>query len=186
MLSNEGVVKSWRIIYNGAMNNYAFVDGQNLNLGTKMSENPWKVDLFRFYKYLQKKYSVIKAYYFIGYMNEKLQALYDDIVEAGFELVFRAHDGYSISRKKGNVDTDVVFTMMRDFHEHIKDMGKIYLISGDGDYFKTIKYLHDKGKLGKVLFPARKKASHLYHIIGDGYYDYLDNPDIKPKIAFQG
>ena len=182
----RGVVKSWRLIYNSAMNNYAFVDGQNLNLGTKMSENPWKVDLYRFYKYLEKKYEVTKAYYFIGYINESLKALYDDIINAGFELVFRAHEDSSISKKKGNVDTDVVFTMMRDFHEHLEDVDKFYLVSGDGDYFKTVKYLYDNGKLGKVLFPARKKASHLYHKIGDGYYDYLDNPDIKPKIAFKG
>ena len=173
------------MIYNGAMNNYAFIDGQNLNLGTKMSEKPWRVDLFRLYKYLQKKYDIKKAYYFIGCMNERFRALYADIVGAGFELVFRAHDDSSLSKKKGNVDTDVVFSMMKDFHEHVKDVDKFYLISGDGEYYKTIRYLHEKGKLGKILFPAREKASHLYHKFGDWYYDYLDNPGVKPKIALQ-
>src|SRR3989338_4424346 len=51
-------------------NNLAFVDGQNLYLGTN-SENPaWKVDLTKFRQYLTKKYSVQKAYYFLGFVNE--------------------------------------------------------------------------------------------------------------------
>ena len=114
------------------MNNQAFIDGQNLTLGTTLSDQPWKIDLFRFRKYLQERYNVTKAYYFIGCLDENLQDLYDMIQEAGFVLVFRAHGGSLVSHKKGNVDTDVVFTMMKNFHEY-PDVDKFYLISGDGD-----------------------------------------------------
>lgn len=100
-------------------------------------------------------------------------------------LVFRAHGDGLVSHKKGNVDTDVVFTIMKNFHENT-EIDKIYLISGDGDYYKTVKYLLDNRKLGKVLFPARRKASSLYRQnIGGAYYDYLDYPDIKKKIQLE-
>ena len=52
-------------------NNYAFIDGQNLYMGTaKRSVDPWKIDLARFRIYLEKKYNVEKAFYFLGYLDE--------------------------------------------------------------------------------------------------------------------
>ena len=167
------------------MNNQAFIDGQNLTLSTTLSDDSWKIDLYRFRRYLRERYNVTKAYYFIGCLDENLQDLYDMIQEAGFVLVFRAHGGSLVSHKKGNVDTDVVFTIMKNFHEYT-DVDKFFLISGDGDYYKTVKYLLDQGKLGKVLFPARRKASSLYRQnISGAYYDYLDHPDIKQKIGLK-
>ena len=166
------------------MNNQAFIDGQNLTLGTTLSNNPWKVDLYRLREYLRKKYNVTKAYYFIGCISDDLQSLYDMIQDAGFILVFRAHYPDVLSSKKGNVDTDIVFTMMKNFHEHI-DIDKFFLISGDGDYYKTIKYLYGKNKLGKVLFPAHGKASSLYRQLNNSYYDFLDNRDVRRKIEYK-
>ena len=71
-----------------------------------------------------------------------------------------------------------------NFHE-CTDVGKFFLISGDGDYYKTVRYLVDKGKFGKVLFPARKNASSLYRKIGNAYYDYLDKADLRKKIELK-
>lgn len=166
------------------MNNQAFIDGQNLLLGTTTSKNPWRVDLYRFREYLRKKYNVAKAYYFIGCINDKHQELYSMIQDAGFILVFRAHYPDALSNKKGNVDTDIVFTMMKNFHE-CSDIDKFFLVSGDGDYYKTIEYLHTQGKLGKVLFPAHGKASSLYRQLNNSYYDYLDNRDLRRKIELK-
>ena len=163
------------------INNQAFIDGQNLHLGTTTSTIPWKVDLYRFREYLRKKYHVIKAYYFLGCFDINNQELYNIIQDAGFILVFRAHSESQLSSKKGNVDTDIVFSIMKEFHEH-EDIAEFYLVSGDGDYYKTIKYLYDKGKLGKVLFPAHHKASSLYKQLDNSCYDYLDNEGVRKKI----
>lgn len=172
------------VCYNEEMNNEAFIDGQNLFLGTITSEEPWRVDLCRFREYLRRKYNVTKAYYFVGCADDRLQDFYSIIQDAGFILVFRAHGGELVSHKKGNVDTDIVFTMMRHFHENA-DIDKFFLISGDGDYYRTVKYLLDQGKLGKVLFPARHNASSLYRRIGGTYFDFLDYPDVKKKIMLR-
>lgn len=164
--------------------NRAFIDGQNLYLGTTSGDHPWKVDLYKFRNYLRYKYHVGKAYYFLGCIDENNQDLYDSIQDAGFIIIFRAHNAKQVSHKKGNVDTDIVFNMMKNFHECL-DSSKFFLISGDGDYFKTVKYLCDNNRLGKVLFPARDKASFLYHKLDNSYYDYLDCSDVKRKIMLQ-
>ncbi len=63
-------------------NNYAFIDGQNLHLGTM--EDNWKVDLKKFKVYLKDKYKVTNAYYFLGYLSEEQNELYLSLQEAGF------------------------------------------------------------------------------------------------------
>ena len=52
-----------------ALENYAFIDSQNLNLGIK--DQGWDLDFRRFRIYLQEKYGVAKAYLFFGYMPER-------------------------------------------------------------------------------------------------------------------
>ena len=53
-------------------NNYAYIDSQNLNLGIK--DLGWDLDFKKFRVYLLEKYSVVKAYLFIGYVpsNESM------------------------------------------------------------------------------------------------------------------
>ena len=94
-------------------NNLAFIDGQNLHLGTTQGENPWKVNLTRFKIYLEKKYNVSEAYYFLGYVQEVNQEIYSEIQKAGFILVFKQHNTAMLGKKKGNVDTDIVFEIMK-------------------------------------------------------------------------
>ena len=90
-------------------NNYAFIDGQNLHMGvSKRETNPWKIDLARFRVYLERKYKVSKAFYFLGYLDETQQTLYENIQSAGFILVFREHSSLMLGKKKGNVDSDLI------------------------------------------------------------------------------
>jgi len=155
-------------------NNLAFIDGQNLYMGTN-SENPtWKIDLAKFRQYLTKKYSVQRAYYFLGFVNEDNQALYDNIQEAGFILKFREHNSAMMSKKKGNVDTDIVFDIMKRMYK--KELfDKIVLVAGDGDYKMLVDFLIEENKFEKILFPNKQFASSLYKKITRVYFDYLLN-----------
>ena len=49
-------------------NVYAFIDSQNLNMGTQ--KVGWKMDWRKFRQFLKDKYGVSKAYMFIGHMPE--------------------------------------------------------------------------------------------------------------------
>ena len=181
-------------------NNTAFIDGQNLYLGTtkcndcserygipiekiKLTDctcgKAWNVNLERFRIYLKENYNVKKAYYFLGFLNEENDSMYKHIQEAGFIVSFREHSRLSKSAKKGNVDTEIVFEVMKSLIEDNFD--KVLLVSGDGDYKKLVQYLIDKDKFEKILFPNKDFASSLYKSFGSEYFDYLEH--IKTYIS---
>ncbi len=165
--------------------NLAFIDGQNLYMNTTKKEiNPWKIDLVRFRIYLEKKYDVEKAYYFLGYVQEKNQELYEKIQNAGFVLLFREHNPAMIGKKKGNVDSDIIFLIMKKLYKK-ETFHKIILVSGDGDYKQLVDFLIEENKFEKILFPDKKFASSLYKKLGSEYFDYLENKDIKDKIELK-
>ncbi len=80
------------------MSNIAFIDGQNLHLGT--TESGWKIDIFKFRTYLKDKYHIKKAYYFLGYTTDEQQDLYSNLQEAGFIVVFKKHNSILQTTKK--------------------------------------------------------------------------------------
>ncbi len=164
------------------MSNLAFVDGQNLHMGTTLGDHPWKIDLSKFRIYLEKKYSVKEAYYFLGYVQDTNQELYEKIQKAGFILVFRQHNPAMLGKKKGNVDSDIIFHVMRRLLKN-PDFDKIIIVSGDGDYKMLVDFLLEENKFGKILFPNKKFASSLYKSIGSEYFDYLESKDIQSKIS---
>ena len=156
--------------------NLAFIDGQNLYMGTaKLEQNPWRINLRRFRVYLEQKYKVAKAYYFLGYVQEANEELYEEIQGAGFVLVFREHNAAMIGKKKGNVDSDIIFQIMKRLYREGEGIQKIFLVSGDGDYKMLVDFLIEEKKFGKVLFPNRKYASSLYKKLGSEYFDYLES-----------
>jgi uncharacterized LabA/DUF88 family protein len=163
--------------------NIAFIDGQNLYMGTaKREHDPWRIDLVRFRVYLEQKYGITKAHYFLGYVQEARQELYEEIQAAGFVLVFREHNTAMLGKKKGNVDSDIIFSIMKKLYRR-EDFQKIFLVSGDGDYKMLVDFLIDEKKFGKMLFPNRQFASSLYKKLGSEYFDYLELPGVREKIA---
>ncbi|MEX0649776.1 MAG: NYN domain-containing protein [Candidatus Andersenbacteria bacterium] len=163
-------------------NNIAFIDGQNLHMGTTMSDRPWRVDLSRFKIYLQQKYNVKEAYYFLGFTQDSHQDLYDSIQKAGFILQFREHSSAMLGKKKGNVDTDIVFSIMKKLYQQ-EDFEKVVLVSGDGDYRMMVDFLIDENRLRKILFPEQRRASSLYKKIDLKYRADLSAQDVRRKIG---
>lgn len=166
------------------MNNYCYVDGQNLHLGTASADPAWKIDLYKFRVYLREKYHVEKAFYYLGYVQEgaKIEHLYEAIQNAGFILVFRQHNSAMIGNKKGNVDSDIIFSVMKRLQKD-PDFDKVVLVSGDGDYKMLVDYLIEEKRFEKILFPNKKFRSSLYKEIGAPYFAYLDDEGVKKKIA---
>ena len=166
------------------MKNYCYIDGQNLYLGTVNTTPSWHVDLQKFRVYLREKYHVEKAFYYLGYVQEgvEIEQLYENIQNAGFILVFRQHNAAMTGNKKGNVDSDIIFSVMKRLQKD-SDFDKIVLVSGDGDYKMLVDYLIEESKLEKILFPNRKYRSSLYKQIGAPYFAYLDDKDVQRKIT---
>lgn len=161
--------------------NIAFIDGQNLHLWTT-SEN-WKVDFKRFRIYLKDKFKVDEACLFLGFINDDYIQMYKKIQKAWFILEFRDHSSHMLGKKKWNVDVDLVFDVMHRLLEE-DDFDKIVLVTGDGDYIKMVKYLIEKQRLKKILFP-NKKYSSLYKPFKDVYWMNLSEERVKNILKFQ-
>ena len=164
--------------------NIAYIDGQNLYMGTAKSSPKWKVDLSRFRVYLTEKYDVADAYYYLGFVQtgDEYDKLYESIQKAGFILVFREHNSAMLGTKKGNVDSDIIFNAMKRLY--LKEaFDKIVLVSGDGDYKMLVDFLIKEGRFEKILFPNKRYASSLYKSISRQYFAYLSDEAVKKKIS---
>ncbi len=133
--------------------NLAFIDWQNLYRWLE-----WNLDYQRFRVYIQDKYNIEEAYYFIGYDDQS--GLYTKLQKAGFIVVFNPHKESQISSKKWNVDVNLAFHMMRSLIED--DFSEIMLISGDGDYKPVVEYLIEKNRFLRILAPNMQYCSSLY------------------------
>ena len=166
-----------------SLENIAYIDGQNLYMGTTKRDPVWIVDLARFRVYLREKYHVQKAYQYLGYVQDGFtyESLYEEIQSAGFILVFREHNSTMLGQKKGNVDADIIFSIMRRLYQG-DSFSKIILVSGDGDYKMLVDFLIQEQRLEKVLFPKQRYASSLYKQVGHQYFDDLSKDSLRKKI----
>lgn len=155
-------------------NNLAFVDGQNLYMGTRSDDSCWEVNLKKLRIYLLDKYRVKEAFYFLGCFIKDNNDLYKEIEGAGFILKFRAHNLAMLGIKKGNVDSDIIFQVMKKLYRK-ESFNKIILIYGDGDYKNLVDFLIEENRFEKILFPNKKNASSLYKKLTRHYFDYFKN-----------
>lgn len=148
---------------------YAFIDSQNLNLGTKkdlVDKNGvkyytgWKLDFKKFFIYLKSKYKVTKAILFIGKVTGN-EPLYSYLRSIGYELEFKPtlthYNGNGDPEIKGNVDAELVLHTMIEFN----NFDKAIIVAGDGDYQCLIEYLEKTGKLLHVFIPNKHSFSKL-------------------------
>ena len=131
--------------------NFAYIDGANLHKG--IGGLGWKLDYKRFRVWLREKYSVERAYLFIG-LVPKYKAVYTALQEAGYTLVFKETTFDGDGNVKGNCDADLVLWSVRDAFENAYE--KAVLVSGDGDYAGLVTFLLEKGRLRAVLSPNNK------------------------------
>jgi len=164
-------------------NAYAFIDSQNLNLGTQRMG--WKLDWRKFRQYLRDKHGVTHAYMFIGYMSENEQ-LYEYMHELGYLIVLKPTVDVNPSKHdtalqadtapapvpgdkpaepkdkdkptvKGNVDAELVLYAMKE----LPNYDHAIIVSGDGDFFSLAEYLEGQGKLAQILTPNWQYSSLL-------------------------
>lgn len=135
-------------------NNFAFIDSQNLNLGIRSQD--WKLDFARFLVYLRHRFSVKKAFLFIGYLAGN-ESLYTSLQQAGYIVVFKPTLVLKDGNVKGNVDAELVLHSMIEYPNY----DKAVIVSGDGDFHCLIEHLEKNNKLERLVVPNRKKYSIL-------------------------
>ena len=133
-------------------NNYAYIDGANLHKG--ISSLGWVLDYARFRVWLKEKYSVEKAYLFIG-LIPGFTDLYKYLQESGFILVYKEVVYDKVGKPKGNCDADLVLQVVCDCYEEKYE--RAVIVTSDGDYASLIKFLKEKEKILTILSPAPHK-----------------------------
>jgi len=154
---------------------YAFIDSQNLNVGTQKSG--WKMDWRKFRKFLADQYGVTKAFMFIGYIPEN-EDLYEQMHQAGYAVVLKPT--FDLTRPqpemlevmgedqgqkpaeteekkpvKGNIDAELVLWAMKEMSNYEKAI----IVSGDGDFYCLVEYLDQKNRLLNLLAPSQHYSS---------------------------
>lgn len=167
---------------------YAFIDSQNLNLGTQ--KVGWKMDWRRFRQYLAEQYNVTHAFMFIGYMAEN-EALYEQMHDLGYLVALKptleinqpSHDADGKPAKdedkpmvKGNIDTDLVLYAMKELPKY----NKAIIVSGDGDFLSLIEYLVEQDKLLHIMTPNWQYSSLLKQF--DQYIVRIDQ--LRKQLAY--
>ncbi len=137
-----------------APSNYAFIDSQNLNLSVR--EQGWILDFGKFRHYLQRKYSITKAFIFIGYVYEN-HDLYTNLQKEGYILIFKPTLRLPDGTVKGNVDAELVLHTMIEYDNYDKAL----IVTGDGDFYCLVDYLIKKDKLLKLMVPNKERFSSL-------------------------
>ncbi len=144
---------------------YAFIDSQNLNLGTSKSiyrngnllYKGWKLDMQSFRKYLLQKFRVSRAFLFLGYIPQN-KGMYKKFKKFGYEIIFKPTVRGEGGKPKGNIDAEMVlYSAAVLFEEYEKGI----FVSGDGDFYCLYKFMEEKGKLGAILIPNMYTQSKL-------------------------
>jgi len=145
---------------------YAFIDSQNLNLGTKKDlfnksgskvYVGWKLDFQKFQKYLTDKFRVSKAFLFIGHIKEN-EPMYESLKSYGYDLVFKPTTKDNLGKPKGNIDAELV---LHTAAIEYKNYDAAVIVSGDGDFYCLYKFLIDRDKLRRIVIPNIKSESSL-------------------------
>jgi len=144
---------------------YAFIDSQNLNLGTSKDlykgklkiYTGWRLDFKKFRRYLIDKYRISKVLLFIGYIKQN-RNLYKRLKCFGYNIVFKPTVKDMQGKPKGNVDAELVLhTAKIEFNNY--DLAII--VSGDGDFYCLHEFLRNRKKLFKIIIPNSYSESSL-------------------------
>lgn len=134
--------------------NYAFIDGQNLY--QSIFEQGWTLDYKKFRVYLNHRFRVTKAIYFLGYLPNH-RWLYNNLRRDGYILSFKYISKDQNNKIKGNVDAELILsTIIR-----MPYYDKAVIVAGDGDYYGLAKYLQRHQKLEGIVIPNRYNYSKL-------------------------
>ncbi len=158
------------------MENYVFIDTQNVNLAIK--DQGWKLDRKKLYIYLKDKYNASKVYLFIWFVPNN-QSLYSFFQDIWYHLIFKPVLELKSWQTKWNVDAELVLQSMIDYPKYAKAI----LISWDGDFSCLVKYLMEQDKFLKLIVPNQNKFSYFLRKTAKWRIDSLTN--LKNKLSYK-
>lgn len=154
---------------NTGQNNFAYIDGSNLHKGVK--ELGWRLDYKKLRIWLSDKYSIQRAYLFLGFLPSNTE-LYRDLQNWGYTIIFKPTVPDGEGGIKGNCDAELVLQATSDMYEGAYN--NAVLITGDGDFACLVKFLQEKGHFQVLISPNHRKASVLLRRAVSGNIVFLE------------
>ncbi len=148
--------------------NFAFIDAQNLTMG--IVAMGWKLDWKKFFVYLKDKYKIDKVFVFIGFIETNTE-FYNLLRRCGYILVFKPVVIDIHRNIKGNCDGDMIVYIM----SRLRNYDKAIVVTSDGDFYSTVRFLRHGHKLGCVLSPNVHKCAKLLKFEAGGLIEYLNH-----------
>jgi uncharacterized LabA/DUF88 family protein len=177
IIENDNVQGQLKVSSNKKLNNYAFIDCQNLWTNKDKS---WHLDWAKFRNYLLSDCQVQRAYLFIGFVSG-YQKMYQQMQEAGFILIFKPIQENN-GRISCNIDTEMVLQTMIQFNNFDKGV----IISGDGDFTCLVDHLRIHDKLEMLILPdhsyslSLEKCSRDRHVFISELKNRISKDNISP------
>jgi uncharacterized LabA/DUF88 family protein len=137
----------------------------------------WKLDFRKYRIYLQDKYDVQTAFYFIGFVEGNTN-LYKALQKDGYILIFKPTLSLPDGSVKGNVDAELVLHTMIEFQNYEKAL----IVTGDGDFYCLVDYLKSEGKLLHIMIPNKLKYSSLFRKMMQ-YVVFMN--DLRDKMEYK-
>ncbi len=157
--------------------NFAFIDGQNLNLG--IQRLGWKLDFRKFKVYLAEKYKVKTAFLFLGFLPEH-QNLYRKPSGGRIYPYFQARVESPRWAYQGQLRRGTGAAGPVEMDRYIKAV----IVTSDGDFHCLTDFLYAKNKLEAVLSPGRDHCSKLLRKAAKEKMMYMDT--LRGKLEYAG
>lgn len=127
-----------------------FIDAANLSWASNALK--WTIDFSKLVPYLQREHDwdVVNAFYYTALIEEK-----DGFIIRRNQMDWLQHHGFTVKTKrakqfrrpdgsirtKGNMDVEMIVGMIRAADS--RNISRIVLISGDGDFCSFVEYLQE-------------------------------------------
>lgn len=149
------------------MKTFAFVDASNIIYSAR--DEGWFIDLRKLLGYLEKKYSVSKAFFYYGKdsKNEEKQKFLNKLKKFGYILRVKELKRFG-NKTKANCDVDLTMDVLIEFPKY----SRAIVLSGDGDFAPLLAYLKTKGKVVVVISSPGSTAKEIREVVGGDHVDF--------------
>jgi uncharacterized LabA/DUF88 family protein len=138
--------------------NILYIDAANLILTAR--DFQLEYNIYWLLEYLKFRYKIAHCIYFTGRFTDSAKD-YDFLSSLGVEMVFK--EIYRETDKvKANCDVEISHRVTFDIENN--QVGKVILISGDGDFYSLLKYVEGTQRETKLLGIHPRKTSKLYKV----------------------
>lgn len=146
---------------------YAFIDASNIIYGAR--EEGWLIDQNKLFKYLKRKFSISKAYFYYGKdsKNKRKEKFLKKLKQFGYILRVKEIKRFG-KRSKANCDVDLTMDMLLMMNEYKRAI----VLTGDGDFAPLFEYLISKKKEIIIISSPKRTARELKKIVGNKHIDF--------------